>query len=241
MDKDSQLIFEKYLAEMPVSSLDVNIGPGDHNKPDAKLLSNPKARESIMQLGGKVPYTFKINVVGEGEDPPQDLQPENDKITVTVTAGLGEPLTKWMIGHRIGHAVGDNNYEIFKQMYLDVIAIALSYDKSYKELMEREGYADEIRKAIQAGDVDTVLEFDDITDIIDYHIMSGFRSARKTDITNLGEYLHELIAEYLVKGNIVILPFADGSVVKAFNQKMTGYIEQMLQNSVGKVIYDTGY
>jgi hypothetical protein len=241
LDKDSQFIFEKYLTEMPVSSLDVNIGPGVHNKPDAKLLSNPKARESIMQLGGKVPYTFKINVVGYGEDPPENLQPESDKITVTVTAGLGEPLTKWMIGHRIGHAVGNNNDEIFKQMYLDVIAVALTHDKSYKEFTEREGFADEIRKAIQVGDADTVMEFDDVTDIIDFRKMSGFRSARKTDIPNLGEYLHELIAEYLVKGNIVILQFADDSVVKAFNQKMTGYIEQMLQNSVGKVIYDTGY
>jgi len=236
MDRDSQLIYEQYLVEMPIQSVDV----GDVSDPtDNKILRNPRAGEKILSLGDKIPYNLKIHIAGEGQHgaPPEA---EEGIINVMLTAGMGDPMTKWMVGHRTGHALTMANKDASDRMYMYVVQTLFTYDVKYRSILDQGGMTEEMETALHTGDIDTVKEFDDFSDVGFYEKMSNFRSARTEQVLNIGEYIHELFAEYIVRGDLVVLDFANdgGKASDQFKQAMLGHITSLLDNSIGTVIKD---
>lgn len=222
--------FRKFiLSEMPISNLrlmgqwgpEAKRGYG-YSRQDTGILENPKAVEKIHKSWSNSKNEFDLYFVRsfqaskhreEGEKSREwvkenvgiDIAPREDAVTVVFTNNKGAekiPMTAWAMAHRLGHAIRmDKTFERymreelerdFKEILLYVYGIegkkGWSAESQDRAMMER------YRKAL-------------------FSSVGKMRSARENKLRNSDEFVHELVAQYVITGKIEFNPLPDPLVV----------------------------
>jgi hypothetical protein len=203
---------------------------GFRREADKRLITNPGRLEKIQKAWEKTPYDFKLYFAqfpGGGryvetgiptlEDKAdiehrlgQKLPPEGDDcITVVFTNNSGDKwraMTPWIIAHRVGHAIWAARR---KDREIDLAM------KEYERVVK--GYLEQLAEAHNLGDH----HFAPRTGVQDAyqsqftrnqgqdkkhramaHAFGAMKSARDGNLRNSHEFLHELLAQYLITGTV---------------------------------------
>lgn len=204
--------FKQFLIEMPINNFQLKGQWGKDAKRkygyDSKssgILENPKGIEKIHRLWSNSKQDFDFYFLRSSkaykhvevgmvepewvkENLDLDIKP-NDNITVIFTnnnAADRQPLNSWTIGHRLGHAIArteEYNYYFqkaietdFKQILKSVYGLDSKLHVSYSDF-------DKQLKALASA-------------------LGTMKSARDGTLRNFNEFLHELLAQYLITGKI---------------------------------------
>lgn len=128
-----------------------------------------------------------------------DITPNDDNITLILTNNKGDekvPLTPWIIAHRFGHAfsrdtVTRNGSDYFwkqiqvtvNKLFDEILHIAygrkLSINDPYSKTNQK------IKRELS-------------------HALGTFKSARDKNLRNDSEFIHELIAQYIINGKVTL-------------------------------------
>jgi len=251
--------FKKYfLNEAPISDIATfgnweSKSKNKYDEPSIKLLSRPSHIEKIKSTIAKnIDINFNLYFikskkasqhveVGEVNknklqemisdvDVSQILQNMEDTITVVFTNNVGVekvPLTTWMIAHRISHVLFRYSYNnTYRQKTIDIVRreivnglngflqthFNISVDRNFDNLKER-------RKLLKI-----------------LNKLGKFRSARENKINRPFEFLHELLAEYLITGEISLNDIAnDEPYTYELNNIFQYNFDYLLGASVGKI------
>lgn len=191
---------------------------------NTKLLNNEKARDKICHMWRKLPQKInmcfvrtkeasKFQEVGEVTKSwleqnlkidTSDIDPE--AITVFYTGNNGEPLTGWMLGHRLGHALKNTNIFIYFQNEMVRELSSIVKNVFGKKLdwhtintgtnpVGNNNKSHYERKAFFGSK-------DQTTSIVMSLLQNigTMRSARKKDINSPYEFFYELLAQYITQG-----------------------------------------
>lgn len=208
--------FKQWFREMSASATMVGNWQ-DHNpqelkkygwgSKDAKLLTNPAELQKLYDKFDNCPHDFNLYFIKTGEsaqfrDMPEtgevdeswvknflniDLKPRFGSITViftnNVTSGPKIPMNQWTIAHRIGHAIqSDKHYrDFFEEVNLDFNEILNEVYGADLNFSQKE----EAKKELA-------------------HALGTMSSARNKRLNDFGEFVHELIAQYIMKGFITL-------------------------------------
>lgn len=206
--------FYNILSEAPINNLEL-VGNWDKDKRASgwdprsrKMLSNPNYIKKLQSSWNKSyidfdVYLFKTPEVEKFKNlyiekpfvTPEFVQNEMklnipinpDSITVIFTNNQGDdkvPFTPWIMAHRLGHAMYQKtDYLRELTMTLDFCfeSIAALYGIDMNRLHPHK--LDKLRIKLS-------------------NVLGNFRSARMNKIRRVGEFWFELIAEYIVKGEI---------------------------------------
>lgn len=220
---------EFLLSEMPIKgfSLVGQWGPGAKRKygysaQDSGILENPKAVEKIHRSWSNSKNDFDLYFVRsfqaskhreEGEKSREwvkenvgvDVVPKEDAITVVFTNNTGAekiPMTAWAMAHRLGHAIRlDRTFERYVRQELD---------RDFKEILSYV-YGIEEKNSWSAEPHDRAM-----TERHRKALFSGvgkMRSARENRLRNSDEFVHELVAQYIITGRIEFNDLPDPLVV----------------------------
>jgi hypothetical protein len=203
--------FKKWLlSEMPITRFDLQGNWGPNNKSgngfDKKsigILTNPKAVEKIHRKWSNTKENFelyfvrqvgasKFNEMGEvskewvKENLGMDIQPAEDTITIIYTNNIGAnkvPMTAWGIAHRMAHTIARLNRDFNDHFTREVTRffneITLKLNGKFKEKIQP------IHVAQAVGTM---------------------KSARDFNLGNFGEFIFELVAQYVITGHIKFNP-----------------------------------
>lgn len=210
---------EWLLQEMPIGNFELRgkaweKGPAknlhSYDRRDVGILTNDNAVQKIKDKWFKTQQTFDFYFVRspkasqyrqEGVVTPEwikekigeDIQPRSDTITVIFTNNVGAekiPMTAWAMAHRFGHAIsGTREWTDFQRevnYYLKNIFDNLySFQANFGSGYDRDSYA-KTQKFGQflANGIGTM------------------KSARDNKIFRFGEFYFELLAQYLISGQI---------------------------------------
>lgn len=189
---------------------------------DSGILENPKAVEKIHRSWSNSKNDFDLYFVRsfraskhreEGEKSREwvkenvgvDVEPKEDAITVVFTNNTGAekiPMTAWAMAHRLGHAIRlDKTFERYVRQELDRdFREILSYvygmeEKSSWSVEPRDrAMMERYRKAL-------------------FSSVGKMRSARENRLRNSDEFVHELVAQYIITGKIEFNDLPDPLVV----------------------------
>lgn len=226
-------IVEQELAEMPVASYKT---VGDFSKRssishpvDRKLLTHPKAIEKIKRQWEKTPFDFDLFVVNDKRAKAfqeigsvdfydyvrtkMNLSPEEvpeydpDHITILFTNNSGDErfmASGWILAHRFGHALNR------------------STDKSGVEWRRFTARLSDVVKSI-ATDVYGLnvedsrygFEGEKTGKMLKYlaQQLGSMKSARDSNLRSWYEFAYELLAQYMLTGNIKLNPLPDRAIV----------------------------
>jgi hypothetical protein len=148
-----------------------------------KLFKAPARIKTILDKAtAKIPEKFRIilndmiqpNFIGSTKLP-QDhakfIQPSKGIITLVITP-TNDPITVWMISHRVGHAIEDNLSDVHKK----VEDLVNEYIEDFYHIHGgREG---------------------------NYDKLSGFRSAATNNVNSFYEYINDIIGQYCHNGKV---------------------------------------
>lgn len=206
------------LTEMPITKFQLmgQWEPGakrayGYNKQDVGILTNPNAVEKIHKSWSNSKYDFELYFVRTnkarkhvevGEVTPEWVQenlgeniPKNeDAITVIFTNNTGDekiPMTSWAIAHRLGHAIRRNqtfDEYLAKEIQRDFIGL-LNDVYNVKKTPEY-GYRFDYEKELKGL----------------YQAVGTMRSARQMNLRNANEFAYELVAQWLITGDIKFNP-----------------------------------
>lgn len=201
------------------SSLPTNV----FNARDRKAMQTPAMVKKLEQVLSRTGYKFNIilmeaksNKSSFDKEVQEYIKEKNIQlpghITYVKNSTTGHALTPWMMLHTIGHAIFNDNRDIY-------------HSRLHKLLTS--------------------------VDLLHINPASFFKfiSARATDnrkVEGLSELIYELVAEYLWHGGKIrwqIPPDKQSypgieKIGEYLVQKVTETIEELLQKSVGKIIYD---
>lgn len=178
-------------------------GDGSFRPTDMKAVKNIKWVEKVHDFFKKCPYTFNIYIL-DGPEKYRDLTHKRgitDATTLKQVFGIEPPnaensinilltnneganriaLTPWILCHRIVHSFFENDKDDrFALVYTtkDYIAYFTSFLRTISPNMEQDKLFDTFSK------------------------LSNFKSAKNKKLTQVGEYLIELIVEYILTGEI---------------------------------------
>jgi len=186
-----------------------------YSKQDVGILENPKGKEKILKKWSNSKQDFnlyfvrsfeaqKFRELGERssewikENIGIDIQPDPHAITIVFTQNTGTekiPMTAWAIAHRVSHAIKLDstfmNYftkRIEKELkYLISSIYGLSFSQSYWLSSEE----------------DQKKEEEDQKKLLGFVYKIGImKSAREENLVTFGEFIHELVAQYIITGKI---------------------------------------
>lgn len=209
------------IQEMPVDKyafIDQSPNDASFSPTDKKLTSDPIHIKKIKDFFGKTEQTFNlyfvntnnqnvrkmIDDVGYGEIKPEQLSSEYginipqidpSAITVVFVSNYGTnavPLTPWIIAHRISHTIFRSQDAIIQSIFFDIAENMKSVFYWYYESIEKRNYL-----FVSTSDV-KFLQY------VSPYIFS-FKSAKTSNLTQPGEIMHELFAQYIRNGKITIL------------------------------------
>lgn len=221
---------------------------------DIGILTSPVGVQRIKNLWSKCPYNFDIYLVKSkdakehvevGEVPLdyikdklkiEDFDHNDENITIFYTNNTGSekvPATPWTLAHRFGHAVrldksqrqthGINFYYQYMKDDIDKFFVETIKDVYGRDLSRLDKYSPE-RRRIEKRFAETI---------------GTFKSARKNNLRDIGEFQNELIAQYIITGDIKfnkqlpdIIPtrYAWGKPIGLYNQ----YREDTPENQEAK-------
>jgi hypothetical protein len=202
------------LFEAPIEDIS-HVGDWSRNssfkEPDRKLLTNPKAIKKITDKWQKTSVNFNIYLVNNaeanrytevGKVPLQWLEEKMPKtfplldikhnaVNLIFTNNKGTekvPMTAWIMAHRFGHVVYRARFPIFysaEKILLDTMILIL-----------QDGYGKHLSlKRYTGTDTNRIL-------VNFYSIIGTMKSARDKNIRSNYEFLFELLAQYMLSGNI---------------------------------------
>lgn len=150
-----------------------------------KLFKAPARAKAILDKAtARIPEKFRIilndminpDFLGSTKLPDDQMnaiKPSNDLITLIIGPN-DDPITVWMISHRIGHGIEQNlNY-----IHEDVAELVQDYAHEFQH--------------IHGG----------FTDKGGYGKLSGFRSAATDNVNSFYEYINDVIGQYCHNGRV---------------------------------------
>jgi len=192
----------KILSEMPVTYRS-DLPPEDDDSTfswrDRRILGHARTARKLGEYFAKSRFNWNI-VVSES---PDEIEPEPDAITFVLhgspQGGTADPMTPWMIAHRIGHALyPDDTISFYAELepVYDIDRLVLSIGKVV---------------LVAAGQwqnympLDDSLDFDEMNEL-QAAILSALTmgSARTGKLDNGNEMRYELVAQYLVTGRVTL-------------------------------------
>lgn len=196
----------------------------DFTDADVRVTTHPKTKETIERiLKTSTNYNFNILILPKNIDAKsyctQNKIPLENHITYVKISSSGDPLTPWMIFHTLGHALigGTEDYS----------GGPTDTSTTIKQLLTR---IEELNP-VKTVEIDT---FPTISKVF------KFSSAVNNKITNLWEFIYELVAEYLWHGKIRYNA-PQGFYQPALQSNVTQIgqaINYALSKVVGKIIID---
>lgn len=224
------------LTEAPISIDNHVAGRGESFDDDVavKWAQSPKAQMKVIRAFQRVPFNIKLILanfsfrhigvmemqdLAEAQQQLPDLRPDPQAITFLLTGNwLGRhPLSPWMVAHRFGHGIqGTSTPDSLPD-------IAFDYPKFFDwvapvkaRYIELHGY----------------VSFDNFG-----NVLGTMRSARTNQVRDLAEFMHEVLAQYLLTGQIKFNPIAGMTdELEDLRRKFVAAIEQTMQQLIGKIV-----
>lgn len=252
-----KLTFKEFLIEAPINDYQTignwDKNSSFRDKRDRAIIRHPKAIERVRKKFGNTDFDFnfffvnspkadkhtEVGVVAPdwvkqnlGDEVYKAIEPYlgSDHINVIFTNNKGSermPMTAWMMAHRLGHAMA--NEEGREEHWTQYRAASNHLMSSFSGLMDyyhythdtpdshekMRGFAMDRREKITIREKQLMmLQF--------FYQVATFRSARDKNIRNWFEILNELIAQYLTTGRIKF-----NAAPKMFgNQRRRWYLKQ---------------
>lgn len=183
------------------------------DKPSIGILTSPKGVQKIRNMWSKTEVDFDMYFVRQanamkflqiGEVDSDwlktnlniDLQPNPEAVTILFTQNLGNekvPMTAWTIGHRAGHAFARGNgytskcYQAFTQMVRNKLSEL--FESVYGSRIPSQNFGSDDSSAQKK---------------LHYiaQALGSMKSARDGKLRDYGEFVHELIGQYIISGKI---------------------------------------
>ncbi len=161
--------------------------PGKFRQSTLDLVRSPKARQKAIRVFANTPWNIRVvfdNTLPYGEDAREwePIRPQPGTITVAFDNDKGDnfiPFTPWMIAHRLGHAIPDDN-----PFYMNVAQRLISLDLEFQRIV--------------LFDAKLPLAF--IGSF--YHAAGKFKSARDAQVGDKFEFLLDCLAQFLIQGSV---------------------------------------
>jgi hypothetical protein len=212
---------EFLLSEMPITGFQLKGQWGrdakrryGYSQQDTGILENPKAVEKIHRSWSNSKNDFELYFVRSFQASKHreagekdkiwikdnigiDIDPKQDAITVVFTNNTGDekiPMTAWAMAHRLSHAVRMNETfrrHITEELERDTKEILLyvygveerNYWSRDEEYYRNSRTKERYRKAL-------------------FSAIGKMKSARENRLRNSDEFVHELVAQYIITGRI---------------------------------------
>jgi len=174
---------------------------GKKNKMNVAMFENPKYVNYLKQnLFLKVPHKFEIILKDSNLKYKQQIElAGNNPETITVIMdNVGDdPLTPWIMGHRIGHLY---NWKV-KQ------SSSFNMDNPWRKFLQNhEDIGSIVKELVSNIDPECDVFTTDNTNVEDHEEiftkLSPFKSARDGQVNGVMEYFTELHAQYLATGRV---------------------------------------
>lgn len=217
------------LSEMPIAGFNLigQWGPEakrgyGYSRQDTGILENPKAVEKIHKSWSNSKNEFDLYFVRsfqaskhreKGEKSREwvkenvgiDIIPKEDAITVVFTNNTGAekiPMTAWAMAHRLGHAIRlDKTFERY---------VREEMDRDFKEILFYVyGIEGKASWSAQAHDRMMMERYRKAL----FSSVGKMRSARENRLRNSDEFVHELVAQYVITGKIEFNDLPDPLIV----------------------------
>jgi hypothetical protein len=262
---------EFLLSEMPITGFQLKgqWGPDARRKykyspQDIGILENPKAVEKIHRSWSNSKSDFELyflrswkasRYVERGLVSPEwvkenlevDIPAKEDAITVIFTNNTGAekiPMTAWAMAHRLGHAIRMDR--TFEEHFRKEI------DRDFREILE---YVYGVQNRHSQRPWEAPIPEGQMLERCRKALFSAvgkMKSARDNNLRNSDEFVHELVAQYIITGKIEFNDLPDPLVIDrrmAWGrpnsttrrvQDKTAYIEynEMLQSHAAKYEYN---
>lgn len=212
---------EFLLSEMPITNFRLvgQWGPDAKRRygyapSDTGILENPKAVEKIHKSWSNSKHNFELYFVRSSkarrhvevgevsaewvkENLEVDIPAKEDSITIVFTNNTGAekiPMTAWAMAHRVGHAIRmDSTFENYMRKeverdFNEILKYVYGFDsrrdrmwgeRDQNEYRNRERH----RKAL-------------------FSAVGKMKSARENKLRNSDEFVHELVAQYIITGKV---------------------------------------
>jgi len=190
-----------------------------YSRQDIGILTNPSAVEKIHRHWSNSKNDFEFyflrssmarKQVEVGEVKPDwvkenlgiDIEPKESAITVIFTQNTGAekiPMTAWTIAHRLGHAIRRD--KIFEQYFAKEIM------KDFRELLKEVYGIDKKFSYAPGGGYgggNSQIDEKDLRALA--HAVGTMRSARQNNLRNFFEFVYELVAQWIITGNVKFNP-----------------------------------
>lgn len=204
-----------------------------YDRASVKMLTNPNNVERIKNKWSKFDHSIDIYFVKSSQaskhvevgqvdaDFPKrelniDIKPDPDKITLIITNNVGSPkipLTPWILAHRFGHAIRRDYRKGYFSLYY-----------YYEEFSKNVDYA----MADIAHDLYNIQDWKRLSPLKKKKFAEAigtFASARNNKLRDYGEFINELLAQYVITGEITLNnnPPKHISTRKVFKNSVEGF------------------
>lgn len=236
---------------------------------DQMLIRNANWRNKVkLKVAPNVPFTFDIILDDNAKETfpikldtaevityvIKNVKPTPNVITC-VFGSTGDPLSPWIVSHKIGHAIFDLlNSELNK---IPVVSSYLQDIRNLVSLMIRRindmSQDFDLKRTTATAAIESYA-VNNAANLIHQSPAARFKSAVDKNLQSLSEYVYELVAMYLQKGKITFDPVLDyngepakghDGVIKLDHRKAQVFAERIqdnivkaLQANIGKVIAD---
>lgn len=170
---------------------------------DIYLLKNPKVHKYV-NYGRTNPVFVKTNLG-------LDINPDPDAVAVIYTQNKGAdrvPMTGWALAHRLGHALAFNDNRPnfwYSEIYTPIL-------RKFKQLLSVYGMSSWDRS--NNYDYDRKKEISDEKKVVQIAYAIGtMKSARDRNLSRFPEFVHELMAQYMLTGDIKFKPLPEKILV----------------------------
>jgi hypothetical protein len=231
---------------------------------DQMLIRNASWKNKVkLQVAPKVPFVFDI-IFEDNLEATADIRGDIPAISeflkthIKPTAGVitavlnssGDPMTPWIISHKIGHAIFDYyNYTNDNAKAHKMGELRRDCNNLLNLMIKR------ILDLSSTSATQTIPDYavNVAANLIHQSPAATFKSARDKTLNGLSEYLYELVAMYLQKGQIKFDPILvngepkvdsegvimlDQNKATVFTERLQKNIIQALEMCVGEVIAD---
>lgn len=241
---------EVTLEDDPEKEIKLNITP--HRDGDYRLFTDKGRLEKygehlVKNAFRKIPFDFNIifqdyEIHTEEEERSLPVDKEQDSITIFMSnnaSTIRNPsngkekgswqhtaLTPWMIAHRIAHNMTDGA-ELFRNKITrqSMEPIQIQFDKDTKEIIY--DYLNRVNKNWKNENIGNTIRNPIFGKI------SNFKSARDGVVNGVEEYIHELIASYIVQGKITFNPLPTAEIANKAASDFQNCITNMLERLKG--------
>ncbi len=201
---------------------------------DRKILTNPRAQQQIIHKWSKTVVPFNMYFVNNAEanrhtevgevstewlekNMPKtlpQLKLRDDAVNIIYTNNKGServPMTSWIMAHRFGHAIDRYNNSVqydFTEIRNTVLRTVSNILEEYYGIKDIPYDKDKLPRFSYMNRHKTHPDTERIL-IAFYQIIGKMRSARSKNLRNENEFVHELLAQYIITGHVTFNPLPE--------------------------------